>query len=117
MPLFSKNRKQMVKARIDKKVAQGLAEVTGADFLMIIYSEWAVATGSWVPTSKALTKNVLSIYDSKGKQVYKNRVDQMGTHTLGGAGRVVVNESTIDEWVESYKTGITKMFNKGRKKK
>ncbi len=116
MPLFSKNRKQMIKARIDKDVAAGLAKATGADFLMIIYSEWAVKTGTFVPTSKALAKNVLSIYDAKGKQVYNNRIDQVGAKTLGGLGNVVVNKGTIDQWVKAYSVGITKMFNKGRKK-
>jgi hypothetical protein len=116
MPLFSKNRKQLVKTQVDKDVAQSLAAATGGDFIMIIYSEWAVATGRFVPTSKPLTKNVVSIYDAKGKQVYNGRHDQMGTKTLGSLGNVVVNESTIDHWVDAYKTGLKILFDKGRKK-
>ena len=39
----------------------------------------------------------------------------MGVTILGGMGRVVFNKDTIDEWVDSYRVGITKMFNQGRK--
>lgn len=117
LPLFSKNRKQLVKTRVDKDVAQKLIKVTGADFILIVYSEWAVKTGSFVPTSKALAKNVMGIYDASGKQVYKGREDTMGNRTLGAVGRVAVNEGTIDQWVYAFENGITTLFNQGRKYK
>lgn len=115
MPLFSKSRKQLVKARLDEDVSKQLASVTGADYLLVIYSEWAVATGKFVKTSKSLAKNVVSIYDANGKQVYKGRNDAIGDRTLGAMGRVVVNEDTIDQWVVAYKKGVETLFNKGRK--
>jgi len=110
MPLFSKDRKQLIKAAIDKDVAAQLAKVTGADYLLIVYSEWAVATGKMVPTSKSLTKNVVSIFDAKGKQIYNNRKDTIGDQTLGGMGRVVVDEKTIDQWVVAYRKGIDTLY-------
>lgn len=116
MPLFSKDRKQLVKARLDKDVAVQLASITGADYLLVVYSEWAVATGKFVPTSKSLAKNVVSIYDANGKQIYKGRKDAIGDKTLGGMGRVAVDENTIDQWVLAFKKGIDILFNKGRKK-
>ncbi|WNO09394.1 hypothetical protein [Teredinibacter sp. KSP-S5-2] len=115
MPLLAKDRKQMVKAQLDKDVAVKLAKTLGADFTMVIYSEWAVATGKFVPTSKALAKNVVSIYDAKGKQVYKGRSDQQGNRKLGAMGRVAVNKDTIDEWVVAYQKGLEALYNKGRK--
>jgi hypothetical protein len=115
MPLLSKNRKQLVKAMIDQDVALVLIDVTGADFLVIIYSEWATKTGQFVPTTKPLTKNVVSIYDSAGKQEFKGRIDKMGTKTLGAYGSVYVDNDTIDVWVDSFKKSLTAMYA-GRKK-
>lgn len=115
MPLMSKNRKQLVKARIDKDVAVALAQVTGADFLLVIYSEWAVKTGRFVLTSKALTKNVLSIYDANGKQIFKGRLDKMGKKTLGAFSAVYIDDDTIDQWVDAYTYSLAAMYA-GRKK-
>lgn len=41
MPLLSKDRNQLVKAMIDKDVALALIDITGADYPVIIHSEWA----------------------------------------------------------------------------
>lgn len=115
MPLLSKDRKQLVKAMIDKDVALSLIDITGADYLLIIYSEWATKTGQFSPTTKPLTKNVISIYDSAGKQEFKGRIDKMGKKTLGAFGAVYVDEDTIDLWVESYKDSLAAIYA-GRKK-
>jgi len=115
MPLLSKDRKQLVKAKIDQDVALALIEITGADFLVIIYSEWATKTGQFSPTTKPLTKNVISIYNSAGKQAFAGRIDKMGDKTLGAFGAVFIDEDTIDHWVESYKKSLTAMYA-GRKK-
>ena len=63
-----------------------------------------------IPTSKALTKNVMSIFDANGVELYHNRRDMMGDKTLGAMGRVVVDGTTIDSWVGAYERGITEMF-------
>src|SRR5262245_16246959 len=106
MPLFSKDRKQLIKASVDKDVAVKLAQIAGTDFILIAYSEWAVATGRFVPTSKALAKNVVSIYSADGKQVWADRSDQIGDKTLGAMGSVVVDQNSIDQWVSAYEKGI-----------
>ncbi|TVZ37126.1 hypothetical protein P886_1466 [Alteromonadaceae bacterium 2753L.S.0a.02] len=116
MNLLSKDRKQLVKAQLDADVAKKLLAITGTDLVLIVYSEWAVKTGGFVPTSKALTKNVLGIYDKSGKQVFKDRLDKMGTTTLGAMGRVAVNKDTINEWVLSYQVALGEMYNAGKKK-
>ena len=92
-----------------------LAAITGADFMLVIYSEWAVKTGSFVPTSKPLTKNVVSIFNAAGKQVFKGRLDKMGPKTLGAFATVYVDEETIDYWANAYKDSIAAMYA-GRKK-
>lgn len=117
MQLLSKDRKQLIKATVDKEIAQKLAQITGADYLLLVYSEWAVATGSFVPTSKALAKNVVSIIDAKGKTVYSGRADTKGDKTLGGLGSVKVDQNTIGEWVLAYEKGITALYEKGHKKR
>jgi hypothetical protein len=114
MPLFSKDRKQLIKAQVDKDVAVKLARIAGADYILIAYSEWAVATGRFVPTSKALAKNVVSIYDAEGKQVFSDRSDALGDRTLGAMGSVVVDQNTIGEWVAAYEKGIHALYGAPR---
>ncbi|MEO8062894.1 MAG: hypothetical protein ABI821_09105 [Pseudomonadota bacterium] len=114
MPLFSKDRKQLIKAEVDKDVAIKLAQITGADYILIAYSEWAVATGRFIPTSKALAKNVVSIYDAQGKKVYEDRSDAQGDKTLGAMGSVVVDQSSIGEWVNAYDKGIHTLYGAPR---
>ena len=109
MPLFSKDRKQLIKAEVDKDVAMKLAQIAGADFILIAYSEWAVATGRFVPTSKALAKNVVSIYNAEGKQVFADRSDALGDRTLGAMGSVVVDQNSIGEWVTRLRQGHSRV--------
>ena len=97
-------------ARLRRK----LAKIAGADYVLIAYSEWAVATGRFVPTSKALAKNVVSIYDSNGKQVYADRADTQGDKTLGALGSVVVDQNSIAEWVNAYDKGIHTLYGAAR---
>lgn len=110
LPVFAGDRGELIKAYLDPAQAQALAKATGADLVAVIYSEWAVATGKFVPTAKALTKNVVSIYSSTGERVYHARKDQLGRETLGAWGRVVVNEGTIDQWVDSYEVAVASLL-------
>jgi hypothetical protein len=110
MPLFSKDRKQLIKAEVDKEVAVKLAAIAGADYILIAYSEWAVATGRFIPTSKALAKNVVSIYNAEGKKIYEDRADAQGDKTLGAMGSVVVDQNSIGEWVAAYDKGIHTLY-------
>jgi len=114
MPLFSKDRGQLIKASVDKDVAVQLARATGADYILIAYSEWAVATGGIIPTSKALAKNVVSVYDATGKQVFQDRSDALGNKTLGAMGKVQVDQNTIGEWVTAYDKGIRDLYGAKR---
>jgi len=110
MPLFGNNRPDLVAARMDPAKAQALAAVTGADLIVVVYAEWGVKTGSFVPTSKALAKNVMSIFDASGQQVYHGRRDVMGERTLGAFAHVVVDENSISEWVNATQSGIAQLL-------
>ena len=46
---------KLIKAQLTPEQAKALAGATGADLVAVIYSEWTVATGKFVPTAKALS--------------------------------------------------------------
>ena len=87
-----------------------LAQVAGADFILIAYSEWAVATGKFVPTSKALAKNVVSVYDASGKPVFQDRSDAHGRQDTGRHGPGGGDQNSIGEWVTAYDKGIHALY-------
>ena len=115
MPLFSIDRKEMIKATIGQEVVLALLELTGADFLLIVYSEWTLKAGNFIPTNKAMTKNVFSIYDNAGEKIFKVRLDKVGKKTLGAMGRVFVDADTINQWSNSYNESVAAMYA-GRRK-
>jgi hypothetical protein len=115
MPLFSTDRKELIKATIGQEVALALLDVTGAEFLLVVYSEWTLKSGNFIPTNKAMTKNVFSIYDNAGEQIFKVRLDKVGSKTLGAMGRVYVDADTIDQWSDSYNESVAAIYA-GRKK-
>jgi hypothetical protein len=111
MPVFAMDRRQLIRAQVSPDQAYALAQATGADLVAIVYAEWGVVTGGVIPTSKSLSKNVIGIFDSGGNQVYRRRADARGSKTLGAFGRVVVDENSIDQWVEAFHKGLTRIFD------
>lgn len=110
MPTLAQERGDLVHAALRPGQAQALARATGANLLVVVYAEWGVVTGGFVPTSKALSKNVLSIYDASGKRLFRARKDTRGSKTLGAFGHVVVDENSIDEWVGAFQDGIARIL-------
>jgi hypothetical protein len=110
MRLFGADRSDLIAARIDPAKIKALAAITGADLIAVIYAEWAVRTGGFVPTSKPVSKNVVSIFDSSGNSVYHGRLDSTGERTLGAYSKVVVDENSIDDWVSAFAAGIAGML-------
>jgi len=110
MPVFGQSRGELVSCQVTREQAQALAAAAGTDFVAIIYTEWGVATGGFIPTSKALSKTVMSIYDATGMRVAFQRTDARGERTLGAFGHVVVDENSIDEWVGAYASGLATML-------
>lgn len=109
MPVADSNR-QLVRGTLSPQKAQALAQLTGANLLALVYAEWGVQTGGLIPTSKALSKTVLSIVDASGRQIYYGRNDQVGSRTLGAFGRVVVDENSVGEWVQAYEVGFATLL-------
>jgi len=116
MPSFTADRKQIIKCVLEKATAQQLCQALGVDVVVVVYTEWAVATGRWAPTNKALAKNCVAAYSSSGKKLFFDREDVMGKKTLGAMGSFVLDESTISEWVMSFKEGFDAVLAKNAKK-
>jgi hypothetical protein len=111
MQLFGSNRKDLVSTTVEAAKISALASAAGTDLVAVIYSEWEVATGSFMPTSKPFTKNVISIYDATGKRLFHGRQDQMGEKPLGALGIVSVDEETVDDWVKAAVKGYTALLS------
>jgi hypothetical protein len=112
LKLLANDRDQLIKAALPPEKAKAVVAATGADLVVLIYSEWGVKTGGFIPTSKALTKNVVSIYDASGAQIYNARRDMVGEKTLGAMGSVAVNQETIVQWVASYEKAMGELLAK-----
>lgn len=115
LPSFTEKRKEIIKSVLTKETAQSLCQALKVDVIVVIYSEWAVAQGSFVPTNKALAKNCVAMYSSSGKKLFFAREDIKGKTTLGAMGRIALNEETIGEWVEAYKTGFQQIVEAKKK--
>jgi hypothetical protein len=103
LPSFSENRKDLVKGVLEPETAKELCRTLGVDAVVLVYSEWMIDSGKFIPTIKALTKNCFSMYSKDGTQVFYDRKDMRGTKVIGGAfAGVHINEGTIDQWIDAY---------------
>lgn len=102
LPIFAASRGELIKSEMTPDRAKQIAEALGVDMVAVIYSEWQVKTGGFVPTTKPLTKTVLSIYDKSGEQLYGLRKDQVGSRNVGAFNAAAINEDTISAWVDAY---------------
>ncbi len=102
-PVFSKNNDDVIAAKLAPEQAKKLCAMLQVDAVVVVYSEWAYAMGHFVPTKRALVKNVVSVWDRSGNLVFNKRVDETGAGVLGGPyGPIVVNEGTITQWAGAY---------------
>jgi hypothetical protein len=111
MPICSDNRNALVKGVLSADQAKQLCSTLEVDAVVMVYSEWTLDTGKFVPTVKALTKNCFSMYDKNGTRLPYMRKDLRGERVIGGpfAG-VYINEDTIDQWVNAYRQSVTTVF-------
>jgi hypothetical protein len=106
--VFSKNNDDVIAAKLTPAVAKKLCADLQVDAVVVVYSEWAWAMGHFVPTKRALAKDVVSVWDRSGNLVFNKRVDETGDGVIGGPyGPIVVNEGTIKQWGGAY----TKAFD------
>lgn len=107
LAVFANNNDELIAAKISPEVAKKLCADLKVDAVVVIYSEWAEAMGRFVPTRRALAKNVVSVWDHNGNLVFNKRVDEQGEGVLGGPyGPIVVNEGTIKQWGGAYLKGL-----------
>jgi len=113
MPICSDNRNAIVKGILTMDQAKQLCASLEVDAVLMVYSEWTIDTGKFVPTVKALTKNCFSMYDKNGTRLPYMRKDLRGERVIGGpfAG-VHINEGTIDQWVTAYHKSVTALFQR-----
>ncbi len=103
MPSFSSDRKAIVKGVLPAETAKELCRTLGVDAVVLVYSEWLLDSGKFIPTIKALTKNCFAMYSKDGQKVFYDRKDMRGARVIGGAfAGVHINEETIDQWVDAF---------------
>jgi len=107
MAVFAKDNNQLIGAALSPATAKQLCANLKVDAVVAVYSEWSYSQGRFVPTKRALAKNVVSVWDRTGSQIFHKRVDQDGTGVLGGPfAPIVVNDGTIKQWSGAYKEGF-----------
>jgi len=103
LAVFVKENDDLIAAKLPSDVAKKLCATLKVDAVVVVYSEWAAAQGHFVPTRRALAKDVVSVWDRNGNQVFFKRVDETGDAVIGGPyGPIVVNEGTIKQWSQAY---------------
>lgn len=111
LEVFVKENNDLIAAKLPSDVAKKLCATLKVDAVVVVYSEWAWSQGHFVPTRRALTKDVVSVWDRNGNQVFNKRVDSNGEGVLGGPiGPIVVNEGTINQWGGAYLKGLDAIF-------
>jgi hypothetical protein len=116
LEVFAKDNDDLIAANLPPEVAKKLCADLKVDAVVVVYSEWAWSQGHFVPTRRALTKDVVSVWDKHGNLVFHKRVDTDGQGVLGGPyGPIVVNAGTIQQWGGAYLKGfeaiVTEMAN------
>lgn len=106
MPVFTQVSKEIKGGVIGADKAKALCKTLNVDGIVLIFSEWGAKTGSFVPTTKALTKNILTVWDSNGNNLVKKRVDMVGNKSLGVGVFKAVNDQTIGEWRDAYNRAL-----------
>ena len=107
MPLFGPGFK---KGDITPEKARALCRMLNVDAVVLVFSEWTAATGGVVPTTRAMTKNVVAFWDENGNKIFHRRIDMQGKRVLGAGGIKAVTHETISDWIDSYKLSLDKMF-------
>lgn len=99
---FSRSEADVIAANLTPEAARKLCAELHVDAVVVVYSEWAAAQGHFVPTRKALAKNVVTVWDRGGNLVFNKRIDEMGDAVIGGPYVTVVNVGTIKQWSVAY---------------
>lgn len=110
MPIFTQVSKELKSGTISADKAEKLCKALGVDAVALVFSEWTFKTGGIVPTSKAVSKNIITIWDNNGRKILHKRVDMMGNRTIGAYGVKAMNQDTVLEWTDTFKRSLDKIF-------
>ena len=111
MPIFTKVSKELKSGSISPDLAKQLCAALEVDAVALVFSEWTVKTGGIVPTTKAVSKNIITLWDSNGRKIFNKRVDMMGTRSLGAFGFKAMNRDTVLEWTDTFKRSLDQIFS------
>ena len=113
LPSFTKDRKEIIRGVLQPETAKKLCSTLGVDAVVVIYSEWTIDSGKFIPTIKALTKNCFAMYGKDGGQIFFDRKDVRGDKVIGGAfAGVYINKDTIGQWVDAYDSGAQTVLSR-----
>lgn len=106
--VFTQNSMGMKKARLTSEQARALCSALGVDAVFVAFSEWTTVTGTQVPITRPLTKNVFSLWDKSGKELFARRIDRRGTLVIGGMGQKVSISipKVVEEYKDTYKQAL-----------
>ncbi len=110
MPIFTQVSKELKSGTISADKARELCKIIDVDAVALVFSEWTYKTGGIVPTTKAVSKNIITIWDNNGREILHRRVDMMGKRTIGAYGVKALNQDTILEWTDTFKRSLDKIF-------
>ena len=111
MPVFTTVSREIKGGVINPETAKKLCKTLKVDAIVLIFSEWTVRTGGFIPLTKSLTKNVFTMWDRDGNLIAKKRIDKIGKKTLGAMGVKAVNKSTITEWGDSTRRALDEIIS------
>lgn len=106
--LFTQNSTSLKKVQLKPETAKKLCATLKVDAVVLVYSEWTTKMGGIVPITKPLTKNLVSVWDKTGQQLFIRRVDRMGSKVIGGMGAKVSISlpAVIESYKDSYKQAL-----------
>ncbi|MDH3973918.1 MAG: hypothetical protein OEV42_06525 [Deltaproteobacteria bacterium] len=110
MPVFTTVSRELKGGMIKPETAKALCKTLKVDAIVLIFSEWTVKQGGFIPITKAVSKNVFTMWDRDGNIIARKRIDKMGTKTLGAMGIKAVNEDTINEWGDTSRQSLEQII-------
>jgi hypothetical protein len=110
LPVFAPTVKDLLKGNMEPETARALCAVLDVDAVVVIFSDWTTKTGRMFPTIKAVTKNVVAIWDAQGNKRFSDRRDMVGKTGIGSHRLFEVSEKTVGEWISTYQESFAGMI-------
>lgn len=111
MPVFTTVSRDIKGGMINPETAKKLCKTLKVDAIVLVFSEWTSRTGGLVHMTKAVTKNVFTMWDRDGNLIARRRIDKMGRKPLGSFGVKAVNEDTLTEWGTTSRKSLDEIIS------